>query len=125
MTIEVSNGEILDKLSILKIKKDTITDQDKLSNVQKEHDYVHSVSQDLLNQEAVKELFESLVQVNKELWDIEDKIRIKEKQLTFDEDFISLARSVYITNDKRASIKKQINVVSKSEFVEEKSYEKY
>lgn len=125
MRIEVSNGEILDKLSILKIKKDIITDQDKLYNVQKEHDYVHSVSQDILNQETVKELFESLVQVNKELWDIEDKIRVKEKQLTFDEDFISLARSVYITNDKRASIKKQINVVSKSEFVEEKSYEKY
>jgi hypothetical protein len=125
MRVEVSNGEILDKLSILQIKKDTITDQDKLSNVHKEHEYVSSVSQDLLNQKEVRQLFELLVQVNKELWDIEDKIRLKEKQLTFDGDFISLARSVYITNDKRASIKKQINVVSKSEFVEEKSYEKY
>jgi hypothetical protein len=125
MKIEVSNGEILDKLSILQIKKELIKDKDKLLNVEKEHSYISEASQYILKEEVIASLFQSLIQVNRELWDIEDKIRLKEKALTFDEEFISLARSVYITNDKRADIKKQINLLSNSEFVEEKSYEKY
>lgn len=125
MKIEVSNGEILDKLSILQIKKESIKDKDKFLNIEKEHNYISEVSQYILKEEVIANLFQSLIQVNRQLWDIEDKIRLKEKALTFDEEFISLARSVYITNDKRADIKKQINLLSNSEFVEEKSYEKY
>lgn len=125
MKIEISNGEILDKLSILQIKKEQVLDENKMLNIKKEYEYILNASKDLLKEKIIKDLFDSLIQTNKELWDIEDKIRVKEKLSTFDKDFINLARLVYITNDKRASIKKEINLVSNSKFIEEKSYEKY
>lgn len=125
MIIEVSNGEIIDKISILEIKCLYISDEDKLEHVKKEYEYlVKEVTQNLdFNFDS--ELYISLYNTNKELWDIEDEIRIKEKNKEYDDEFIRLARSVYITNDKRAKIKNDINKLTKSNFIEQKSYESY
>lgn len=125
MIIEVSNGEIIDKISILEIKCLYISDEDKLEHVKKEYEYlVKEVTQNLdFNFDS--ELYISLYNTNKELWDIEDEIRIKEKNKEYDDEFIRLARSVYITNDKRAKIKNNINKLTKSNFIEQKSYESY
>ena len=123
MKIEVSIGEIVDKLSILKIKKNNIKDELKLANVIKEYDYLHDIVFNELKIEVND--FLNLIIINERLWDIEDKIRDKEKEKLFDNDFIELARSVYITNDKRAEFKKDINLKYGSLFVEEKSYQEY
>ena len=124
MKIEVSIGEIVDKLSILQIKKDNITDEVKLENINKEYVYLHEIvfSQLKIN---YNDDYSKLLDVNKSLWIIEDKLRDKEKDKSFDDDFIQLARSVYVTNDKRAEIKKEINITYGSLFVEEKSYSNY
>jgi hypothetical protein len=121
--IEVSIGEIVDKLSILRIKKNNITDENKLVNINKEYDYLyHKVFQELKIETSD---FYEMVMVNEILWGVEDSIRNKERNKEFDQDFIEMARSVYITNDRRAEIKKDINKKYNSDFVEEKSYEKY
>ena len=123
MKIEVSIGEIVDKLSILRIKKNNISDSEKLKNVTTEYDYLYSIVFDELK---IKESdFYNLVLINEKLWDIEDKLRDKERDKSFDNNFIELARSVYFTNDKRAEIKKEINLKYGSLFVEEKSYKEY
>lgn len=124
MKIEVSIGEIADKLSILQIKKENITDESKLENVNKEYDYLHQIVFSDLNIDHDED-YMRLVEVNRKLWKIEDDIRDKERSKEFDNDFIELARSVYFTNDVRAEIKKDINVKYGSLFVEEKSYSKY
>lgn len=124
MEIEVSVGEIVDKLSILQIKTEKITDNDKLKNVTKEYLYLHEIVFSKLNI-SYDDLYLKLLEVNRELWDIEDKIRDKERDKKFDSEFIELARSVYFTNDKRAEIKKEINLKYVSTFVEEKSYNPY
>lgn len=123
MKIEVSVGEIVDKLSILQIKKNNIIDEVKLQNIIKEFNYLENIVFNELKIE--KEDFDNLITINEKLWDIEDKIRNKEKNKSFDNEFIKLARSVYYTNDQRAEIKKNINLKYKSSFIEEKSYEKY
>lgn len=125
MKVKVSIGEALDKLSILLIKKKNISDQKKLANVDKEYNELLDQCNDLLLDDQIDSLFVKLIDVNKKLWDIEDKIRKKEMHRKFDSEFIQLARSVYIINDHRADIKKEINMVSNSELIEEKSYEKY
>jgi len=125
MKIEVSIGEIVDKLSTLKIKTENITDKVKLDNVIKEYEYLLGVVENDLNISTDSDLYNELLSINKELWDIEDGIRDKEREKSFDEEFILLARSVYFTNDKRADIKKRINIEYGSDFVEEKSYNKY
>jgi hypothetical protein len=123
MKIEVSLGEIVDKLSILRIKKNNILDLTKLENVIAEHDYLNNI---VFNELKVSEDdFFPLLLINEKLWDIEDKLRDKERDKSFDNDFIELARSVYFTNDKRAEIKKDLNLKYGSLFVEEKSYNKY
>lgn len=122
MKIEVSTGEILDKLSILEIKINKIKDETKLVNIKKEYKYLKDVSEKLSYN---IEKYNELLNINNKLWDIEDNIREKEKNSDFDEEFIKLARSVYFTNDERSQIKKQININSKSHFIEEKSYNKY
>jgi hypothetical protein len=124
MKIEVSIGEIVDKLSILHIKKDNITDEVKLENINKEYVYLHEIVFSQLNINYNDD-YSKLLDVNKSLWIIEDKLRDKEKDKSFDDDFIQLARSVYFTNDKRAEIKKEINITYGSLFVEEKSYSNY
>lgn len=128
MKIEVSNGEILDKYSILEIKKSKIKDKNKLHNINKEIKLIYPVVKKILssdNQEKLKELYSSLLKINYELWIIEDKCRELEAKKDFGEEFISTARSVYITNDKRSLIKKNINILSGSLIVEEKGYNEY
>jgi len=123
MEIKVSIGEIVDKLSILRIKKNNITDENKLVNINKEYDYLyHKVFQELKIETSD---FYEMIMVNEILWNVEDSIRNKERNKEFDQDFIEMARSVYITNDRRSEIKKEINLKYGSSFVEEKSYEKY
>ena len=123
MNIKVSIGEIVDKLTILKIKKNNITDESKLFNIIAEYDYLYDVVFNQLKIES--DDFNNLLLVNESLWKIEDDIRDKERDKVFDIEFIELARSVYTTNDKRAEIKKKINLKYGSLFVEEKSYSNY
>ena len=123
MKAEVPNGEILDKLSILEIKLDNVKDESKLENIGREHTALSLVASHI--PVSPLELYNDLKSVNQELWDIEDRIRVKERNKEFDQEFIALARSVYQTNDKRAEIKKEINLHTGSNLVEEKSYEDY
>jgi hypothetical protein len=125
MNIEVSHGEIVDKLTILQIKKENITDPNKLDNIVKEYNYLLSVVENDLGISTLSPEYLELLSINKELWKIEDDIRDKERQKEFDEEFIKLARAVYYTNDIRAKIKKEINLKYSSGFVEEKSYNNY
>jgi len=123
MKIEVSIGEIVDKLSILQIKTEEIKDESKLKNVKTEYDYLYDI---VFNEMGIEQSdFTELVSVNKKLWIIEDDIRDKERNKEFDNIFIELARAVYVTNDERAEVKKKINLKYGSEFVEEKSYNPY
>jgi len=125
MKIEVSHGEIVDKLTILQIKNQNITDPIKLVNIVKEYNYLLSIVENNLGISTESPEYLELLSINNELWVIEDDIRDKERVKEFDEDFISLARSVYYTNDVRAKIKKEINLKYSSGFVEEKSYQSY
>lgn len=120
MEIEVSIGEIVDKLSILQIKKENIKDSEKLKNVENEYNYLHEIVFE--NLQITKNDYSELFDINSKLWIIEDDIREKERLGLFDNEFIELARSVYFTNDKRAEIKKSINLKYGSLFIEEKSY---
>jgi len=122
MLVDVSVAEFLDKISILKIKKNKISDEDKLKNINKELEYLKNKKKEI--QSINDELILELNKVNLDLWEIEEHIRVKEKEKSFDDEFIFLARNVYILNDKRALIKKNINIESQSIFIEEKSYEK-
>ena len=127
MKIEVSNGEILDKITILVIKSKKITDPIKLKNINNELDELKPFL-DVVGYESnstVNSLVKELESVNEKLWDVEDKLRDKERSKQFDDEFIKLARDVYFTNDERAKIKKNLNEVTNSKLVEEKSYQKY
>ena len=124
--IEVSVGEIMDKLTILEIKSEKIKDKSKLANVCKEQDsLLPAIDQPAYQTDEVRQLVAELKDINLKLWEIEDEIRLKEADKSFDKGFIELARSVYFTNDQRAEVKKQINLVTGSALVEEKSYEDY
>jgi len=127
MKVEISIGELLDKISILEIKLLNINDEEKSKNVYKELEVLNPYFQDLLDKYGIeiKDLYIKLSNINKTLWNIEDDIREKEKAEEFDEEFVELARSVYITNDQRAAVKKEINLLTKSQLVEEKSYSDY
>ena len=125
MKIEISHGEIVDKLTILQIKKTNIIDPIKLDNIVKEYDYLLYVVENDLGISTESPEYLELLSINNELWVIEDDIRDKERDKVFDTEFIELARSVYTTNDKRAEIKKEINLKYGSLFVEEKSYSNY
>jgi hypothetical protein len=125
MNIEVSHGEIVDKLTILQIKNQNITDPIKLDNIVKEYNYLLSIVENDLGISTESPEYLELLSINNELWVIEDDIRDKERIKEFDDDFIKLARSVYYTNDVRAKIKKEINLKYSSGFVEEKSYQSY
>jgi len=120
MKIEVSIGEIIDKWTILTIKREKIKDEAKLKNINNELDYLDSIVRIILQTE--EPLVADLVNVNRILWNIENNKRECEKNKDFGENFIYLARSVYIMNDRRAEIKKNINIKYNSGFIEEKSY---
>ena len=119
----VSLGELIDKITILEIKQINMTGI-KLKNVDKELKLLRKILQDE-NLEIDIDLINNLKEVNKNLWEIEDNIRIKERNQEFDKEFVELARSVYKENDKRAYIKKEINQKYNSELIEEKSYNNY
>lgn len=129
MKIEVSNGEILDKFTILEIKLQEIKDSAKLANVSKEYESLKPIIESIYNsvqdEAALTVLYRDLLNVNKTLWNIEDLIRDCERENNFGQDFIELARSVYYTNDDRAAVKKKINTLTGSSLTEEKSYQDY
>ena len=126
LSIPVSVGEIMDKITILEIKAERILDAEKLANVTAELDTLRPlVTHDALNTASIKALVAELKNINEALWDIEDNIREREYAKDFGEAFIALARAVYVTNDKRAEVKKQINLATGSTLIEEKSYEDY
>ena len=120
--IKIGIGEALDRVSILEIKLINIKDEVKLHNIKKEYDYLISVLQPIEELDGTKLLYDSLCDVNSRLWKVEDLLRVLEKKNDFTEEFINLARSVYKLNDKRAEIKKRINILYGSQFLEEKSY---
>lgn len=124
--VPVSWGEIIDKITILEIKNAKITNVESLANVRKELDVLRAVCGTVATGDPVLiDLKLALSEINATLWDIEDRIRIKEAEKAFDDEFISLARSVYKTNDRRAALKRQINDHLGSELVEEKNYAPY
>jgi hypothetical protein len=125
MKVEISNGELLDKFSILEIKMGNITDPSKLTNVENEYKELTSDCTDLLRNSTISSLYAELKSINQKLWVVEDDIRECERSKDFGQEFISLAREVYFTNDDRARVKKEINLASGSSLVEEKSYQAY
>ena len=127
MKIEVSTGEILDKVSILELKMKNIDNKDKLINVKKEFYELSPLTEKLFDDygSELQLKYLELANINTKLWIIEDNIRECEKNKNFGEYFVELARDVYITNDKRCDVKKEINILTESGFIEEKSYQKY
>ena len=122
----VGPGELLDKLSILEIKLEKISNHNKLENIRTEHKQLESIkAKHIPLSNKITHLYQQLKSINQELWKIEDDIRDCEKIKDFSEKFIQLARSVYITNDKRAATKKEINQLLKADIIEEKSYTDY
>ena len=124
MKVEISNGELLDKITILELKLNRIKDKEKLANIQKEFDTLNPLAQELFDKydSDLQNYYIELSSINGRLWDIEDWIRECEKENRFGKEFVELARSVYITNDKRSEVKKIINILTNSGLVEEKSY---
>ena len=123
MKIEVSNGEIVDKLTIIEIKLSKIRDSTKLDNLQKEFEILDAAVKKIISKD--NSLYRELYDINLKLWDIEDRIRELEKKKDFGEAFIGTARAVYFTNDRRAELKRMINQQTDSDLIEEKSYEDY
>jgi hypothetical protein len=126
LLVPVSWGELLDKITILQIKSERMTDAVKLANVRHELDLlVSAADRQLVRPAGLDELVAALRQVNERLWDIEDAIRLREREQDFGAGFVALARSVYQANDRRAALKHRINILMGSQVVEEKSYQPY
>jgi predicted nucleic acid-binding Zn-ribbon protein len=124
--VEISPGELIDKITILEIKLRKIAKEGQLVNVRSEYEILQKVYRDkIVETERLKELVEKLRQTNAAIWNIEDDIRNQERNKTFEADFVALARSVYRNNDIRAAIKRKINELLDSSIVEEKSYTAY
>ena len=124
--VTISYGELFDKISILEIKKNKLTNNDDLIKINYELTLLQKkLSESKIDSSLIAALFQNLQDVNLKLWNIEDEIREKERNKKFDEEFIKLARNVYITNDTRAKIKNEINKKLNSKVFEIKSYEKY
>jgi hypothetical protein len=120
--VPVSWGELIDKITILEIKRERIAAREALANVEKELGLLQTIAEPVLATPDIAEFKSRLGTINRELWDVEDDLREKEMREDFDAAFVELARSVYRMNDERAALKKQINRLLKSELVEEKSY---
>ena len=124
--VPISPGELIDKITILQIKSERMTDPTKVANVRVELELLQSTWRDSpLAAHDIQSEWAQLRRINETLWDIEDKIRDKERDQRFDQEFIELARAVYITNDERAAVKRVINTKLGSRIVEEKSYSPY
>jgi hypothetical protein len=123
---EISPGELLDKISILEIKLEKVKDKNSLEEIKKEHKILKEIQTSSIDITGkIKDLFQSVKNVNIKLWNIEDKLRIYEKNKNFDKNFIELARGVYFTNDERAKLKSKINKILKSNIIETKQYVNY
>ena len=123
---EISTGELLDKISILEIKLEKIKDKENHEEINKEYKILKKAQNSNIEiTEKIKYLFNEIKNVNRNLWDIEDKLRICEKNKDFGENFIELARSVYLNNDKRSKIKFEINKILRSNIREIKQYANY
>ena len=125
ITIPVSVGELIDKLSILQVKKNKINNEEKLVLVNKEFELLYNLSSVYLDSVDIKDLYHQLCSINEKLWDVEDELRILETRKSFNSDFIELARKVYFTNDERFRLKNEINLITDSEIREVKEYVKY
>ncbi len=129
MKIEVANGEIIDKHTILVIKSERISDAEKLANIQREMEAlaegVKFVYNSVDDASTVHDLAEKLKAINEQLWDVEDQLRVLESKQDFGKDFVNKARSVYFLNDERAALKRAVNVLTGSTIVEAKSYVDY
>ena len=124
--VPLSTGEVLDKITILEIKSERISDAGKLENIHNELSQLQPlVAGAPFDSDELKALIAELKSINEELWVIEDDIREQERESNFGKVFIALARAVYVTNDRRADVKKRINLATGSDLVEEKSYEDY
>jgi len=123
MKIEVSNGEIVDKLTIIEIKLEHIRDEKKLVNLKTEYNVLDEAVKKIIAKDH--ELYKELLKINQQLWDIEDRIRELEKAKDFGDEFVEVARAVYFTNDRRSDVKRKINELTGSNLIEEKSYEDY
>ncbi len=121
----ISLGELVDKISILMIKKKNISEPIKLEHVTKELEFLQKTLKKYISEDEINDYLQKLVNINSKLWNIEDDIRECERNKLFDQTFIDLARSVYFTNDERAKVKNDINKTFGSELVEVKSYEEY
>jgi len=126
ITVPVSAGELIDKITILEIKSERIADPAKLANIRRELALLEETWRRAAESAPdVSDLRTALRDVNEQLWEVEDRIRAKESEGVFDGEFIELARSVYLRNDRRASLKRELNLRVGSELVEEKSYTGY
>ena len=124
--VPVSPGEVLDKITILEIKSERMSDEGKIANVKRELELLQGAWLEAVEEDdTVRRIHADLKSINEALWEIEDDIRDKERAKEFDQVFIDLARSVYVTNDQRANAKKELNLYLGSEMVEEKSYQDY
>jgi hypothetical protein len=125
LTVPVSVGELIDKLSILQVKKLKITNPEGFKYVSEEFELLYNQSETYFQVSELKSLYESLTEVNSTLWDVEDKLRVFESEKKFDQEFIELARKVYYTNDERFRLKNKINSITSSEIREVKDYKPY
>tara|TARA_B100000768_G_C11273039_1_gene374399 strand:- start:365 stop:760 length:396 start_codon:yes stop_codon:yes gene_type:complete len=126
VNVALSVGELIDKITILKLKIKFIKNKEQLKNINNELDILKPLlKENKLETDEINQLTNQLYEINLKLWKIEDDLRDKERKSEFDDEFIALARSVYFTNDNRAEIKKKINLSSGSTLLEEKSYAKY
>jgi predicted RNA-binding protein with EMAP domain len=123
--VPVSVGELIDKLSILHVKKIKISNEEKLALVNKEFELLYNLSSVYLDSTEIESLYHQLCDINEKLWDVEDKLRVLETEKRFEEEFIDLARKVYFTNDERFRLKNEINLITDSEIREVKEYVKY
>jgi len=124
--VPVSPGEVLDKITILEINSERLSDPEKLVNVRRDLALLQETwSESVREDDVIRDLHAQLKEINEALWEIEDDIRDKERAKEFDERFIEIARSVYFTNDRRSEVKKKLNLHLGSQIIEEKSYQDY
>lgn len=125
VSVPVSIGELIDKLSILQVKRLKVSNESKLEFINKEYDLLYDMSVEFLQRKDISEVYDDLVNVNTKLWEVEDELRVIESTKNFDDTFIELARQVYYTNDDRFRLKDKINNLTNSEVREQKDYKKY